>query len=62
MHATVKHYVSIVGIIALAGFGVWYLSATPEPNPTVVLSIVGGIAGLGGYNLAQRRDTSTDSS
>ena len=62
MHATVKHYVSIVGIIALVAFGVAYLYSTPDPNPSVVGSIVLGIAGLGGYNLAQRRDTSTDSS
>lgn len=57
-HARVKHYVSVVGIVALAGFGAFYIMSSPEPNATVVLSIVAGIAGLGGYNLKQRQDTS----
>lgn len=57
-HNRVKHYVSIVGIVGLLFFGLAYLMYSQNPSATVVLSIVAGIAGLGGYNLKQREDTS----
>jgi hypothetical protein len=57
-HRRVKHYVSIVAILALAAFGAWYLMESTEPRPDVVVAIVASIAGLGGYNLRQRSDVS----
>lgn len=57
-HSRVKHYVSIVGILALVIVGGVYLTLSPDPNATVILSIVAGIAGLGGYSLKQRQDVS----
>jgi len=55
-HSKVKHYVSIFGIISLGIFGITYLMYSPEINPTVVLSVIAGIAGLGGYSLRSREE------
>jgi hypothetical protein len=57
-HKRVKHYVSIAGIIALLLFGGAYLFTAESVSAEIVALIVTGIAGLGGYNLAQREDTS----
>lgn len=54
-HSKVKHYVSIVGIVMLAVYGAVYLVTVSEPNPGVVIAIVTGIAGLGGYSVRKHK-------
>ena len=55
MNATVvKHYVSIVGILALTLLGGIYVVIEPDPRPDVVIAVVAGIAGLGGYSIQKR--------
>jgi len=53
-HAKIRHYTSITAIIGLSLFGVWYLMEVPEPRATVIITIVGAIAGLGGYQIKRR--------
>lgn len=58
-HTRAKHYVSIAGIVVLGVGLVAYLLYNGEVNGSVVISFIAGIAGLGGYNLRQRQDTSS---
>ena len=56
-HSKTKHYVSVIGIVALALGLITYILYNGKVSATVVISFVAAIAGLGGYNLKQRQDT-----
>jgi hypothetical protein len=47
---------SLAGILALGILGIVYILLTPPDmhSQPVVLSVVGGIAGLGGYEIRKR--------
>jgi hypothetical protein len=47
---------SLAGILALSVLGIGYLLLTPAESYSqpVLLTIIGGIAGLGGYEIRQR--------
>jgi hypothetical protein len=49
---------SLAGILALSVLGVVYLFLTPAEaaSQPVLLSIIGGIAGLGGYEIRKRNN------
>ncbi len=46
--------VSVVGIIGLTVFGIVYIRMAPRVDPGVIMTLVAGIAGLGGYQIKQR--------
>lgn len=54
--AMTRSETSLAGILALAVFGIVYLFLTPSEvySQPVILSVVGGIAGLGGYEIRKR--------
>jgi len=40
-----------VALVAVAGLYLW---SVPDPDPGVVLTLIAGIAGLGGYEVRER--------
>jgi len=54
MALAIRRLSSIAAIAALAVFGTYYLMTVTEPQPTIVITIAAGIAGLGGYELKKQ--------
>jgi len=53
-HHKAKHYTTIIAILGLSVFGWVYLEMVSNPEPTVIITIVAAIAGLGGYEVRKR--------